>query len=159
AQLHLLVQFPVLNISDTIRDEHLVMRQKEFIFCLQRNLLSPHVSLHCSEESKDCKFRTYRQCHKSQRLLKPVSSEVLNKIDYRGNLYGIEQVLMFYLRAYEGFKFKNPCKILQIVHRHCMKSAEKSHSGLFQGQTIDNYLKLSYRHKPRELILAPFSDL
>ena len=50
AQLHLLVQFPVLNISDTIRDEHLVMRQKEFIFCLQRNLLSPHVSLHCSAE-------------------------------------------------------------------------------------------------------------
>ena len=50
AQLHLLVQFPVLNISDTIRDEHLVMRQKEFIFCLQRNLLSPHVSLHCSGE-------------------------------------------------------------------------------------------------------------
>ena len=93
------------------------------------------------------------------RLLKPVSSEVLNKIDYTGNLYGIEQVLMFYLRAYEGFKFKNPCKILQIVHRHCMKSAEKSHSGLFQGQRIDNYLKLSYRHKPRELILAPFSDL
>ena len=26
------------------------MRQKEFIFCLQRNLLSPHVSLHCSGE-------------------------------------------------------------------------------------------------------------
>ena len=93
------------------------------------------------------------------RLLKPVSSEVLNKIDYRGNLYGIEQVLMFYLREYEGFKFKNPCKILQIVHRHCMKSADQSHSSLFQGQRIDNYLKLSYRHKPGKLIYAPFSDL
>ena len=93
------------------------------------------------------------------RLLKPVSSEVLNKIDYRGNLYGIEQVLMFYLRAYEGFKFKNPCKILQIVHRHCMKSADQRHSSFFQGQRIDNYFKLSYRHKPGKLIYAPFSDL
>ena len=93
------------------------------------------------------------------RLLKPVSSEVLNKIDYTGNLFGIEQVLMSYLRQYEGFKFKNPCKILQIVHRHCMKSADQSNSSLFQGQRIDNYLKLSYRHKPRKLIYAPFSDL
>ena len=93
------------------------------------------------------------------RLLKPVSSEVLNKIDYRGNLYGIEQVLMFYLRADEGFKFKNPCKILQIVHCHCRKSAEKNKFSLFQGQRIDNYLKLSRRHKPRKLIYAPFSDL
>ena len=93
------------------------------------------------------------------RLLKPVSSEVLNKIDYRGNLYGIEQVLMFYLRTYEGFKFKNPCKIIQIVHRHCRKSAEKNHFGLFQGQRIDDYLNLSYRHKARKLIYAPFSDL
>lgn len=93
------------------------------------------------------------------RLLKPVSSEVLNKIDYRGNLYGIEQVLIFYLRTYEGFKFKNPCKILQVVHRHCMKSVEKKHSGFFQGQRIDNYLKLSRRHKPGKLIYAPFSDL
>ena len=93
------------------------------------------------------------------RLLKPVSSEVLNKIDYTGNLFGIEQVLMFYLREYEGFKFKNPCKILQIVHRHCRKSAEKNNFSLFQGQRIDNYLKLSYRDKPRELIHAPFSDL
>lgn len=93
------------------------------------------------------------------RLLKPVSSEVLNKIDYTGNLYGVEQVLMFYLRAYEGFKFKNPCKILQTVHRHCMSSGEQSHSRFFQGQRIDDYLKLSHGHKNRELISAPFSDL
>ena len=81
------------------------------------------------------------------RILEPVSSEVLNKIDYRGNLGGIEQVFMFYLRAHAGFKVKNPCEILRIVHYHCVKSAtERSNDTLLQGQRIDDYLRPSVRH-------------
>ena len=43
ARLHLIIQFPVLNTSaqDT---NYLVKRQQEYIYCLQRNLHSPHVS-------------------------------------------------------------------------------------------------------------------
>lgn len=44
ARMHLIIQFPVLNTSDSLENSTLVKRQKEYIYSLQRNLLSPHVS-------------------------------------------------------------------------------------------------------------------
>lgn len=44
APLHLIIQFPVLNTSGSSEHRKLEIRQKEYIHCLQRNLLSPHVS-------------------------------------------------------------------------------------------------------------------
>ena len=45
ARLHLIIQFPVSNTSG-ISDDNITKRQMEYIYCLQRNLLSPHVSTH-----------------------------------------------------------------------------------------------------------------
>lgn len=45
AQLHLIVQIPVLNIKNESENSRIVLRQKEYIYCLRRNLKSPHVSL------------------------------------------------------------------------------------------------------------------
>ena len=44
AQLHLIIQFPILNTSGISDPAKLASRQKEYIYCLQRNLLSPDVS-------------------------------------------------------------------------------------------------------------------
>ena len=44
AQLHLIIQFPILNTSGISDPVKLASRQKEYIYCLQRNLLSPDVS-------------------------------------------------------------------------------------------------------------------
>ena len=45
ARLHLIIQFPVLeNLSLAKKKSVVNMRQEEFSYCLQRNLLSPHVS-------------------------------------------------------------------------------------------------------------------
>ena len=45
ARLHLIVQIPVLNILNEPENSEVVLRQKEYIYCLKRNLISPHVSL------------------------------------------------------------------------------------------------------------------
>ena len=44
ARLHLIVQIPVMNIINEPENSELVLRQKEYIYCLRRNLISPHVS-------------------------------------------------------------------------------------------------------------------
>ena len=44
ARLHLIVQIPALNITNKIENSKVVLRQKEYIYCLRRNLNSPHVS-------------------------------------------------------------------------------------------------------------------
>ena len=44
ARLHLIVQIPVLNITNEQENSSVVLRQKEYIYCLRRNLNSPHVS-------------------------------------------------------------------------------------------------------------------
>ncbi|XP_020623057.1 uncharacterized protein LOC110060616 [Orbicella faveolata] len=44
ARLHLIVQFPVLNVTNKPENSSVVLRQKEYIYCLRRNLNSPHVS-------------------------------------------------------------------------------------------------------------------
>ena len=87
------------------------------------------------------------------RLLAPLPAEVLNNIDYLPNLGGIEQVLMFYLRTSGGFTIKNPCKILHIVHYHCLRASQ-----LTGGQRIDDKLGLRVGLKGN-LVLARFSDL
>ena len=43
ARLHVIIQFPVFNPSLGLGEEGAKQRQEEVIFCLQRNLLSPHV--------------------------------------------------------------------------------------------------------------------
>ena len=44
ARLHLIVQFPVLNIANEQENSGVLLRQKEYIYSLKRNLNSPHVS-------------------------------------------------------------------------------------------------------------------
>ena len=44
ARLHLIVQFPVLNVTNQPENGSVVLRQKEYVHCLKRNLNSPHVS-------------------------------------------------------------------------------------------------------------------
>ena len=43
ARLHLVIQFPVFNPSLGLGEKGAKERQEEVIFCLQRNLLSPHI--------------------------------------------------------------------------------------------------------------------
>ena len=43
ARLHVIIQFPVFNPSLGLGEEGAKERQEEVVFCLQRNLLSPHV--------------------------------------------------------------------------------------------------------------------
>ena len=92
------------------------------------------------------------------RLHVPVPPQLLDKIDYRPDIYGIEQVMMFNLRTYGGYKIKNPCRILYIIHHHCVKSGTAETNNLFQGQRLDDYWKLSASHQGAK-VQAPFSDL
>ena len=94
------------------------------------------------------------------RLLAPLPSELLDKINYRSNLYGIENVIIYYFREYGGYTIKNPCRILHIVHYHCIKSKESRNDGFFRGkQKIDQYLHLTVDEKGWDVVLATFSDL
>ena len=45
ARLHLIVQIPILNIINQPENSKVVLRQEEYIYCLRRNLICPHVSL------------------------------------------------------------------------------------------------------------------
>ena len=92
------------------------------------------------------------------RLLAPLPVEVLNNIDYLPHLFGIEQVLMFYLRTSGGFTIKNPCKILHIVHYHCIRAPELGNYQLVGKERLDIKLGLGIRKKGT-LVLAGFSDL
>ncbi|XP_068709570.1 uncharacterized protein [Montipora foliosa] len=52
ARLHLIVPFNVMNSSGTPMSSTMVARQNEYIYCLQRNLLNPHVeAIHILFES------------------------------------------------------------------------------------------------------------
>jgi len=92
------------------------------------------------------------------RLLAPLPDAVLNNIDYMPHLFGIEQVVMFYMRTSGGFKIKNPCKILHIVHYHCLKVPQQGDYQFYEGQRIDDKLGLTL-NKKGSLVWAPFSDL
>ena len=87
------------------------------------------------------------------RLLVPLPSQLLDSIDYRPNLIGIETVLIFNFQKYGRFEIKNPCKILYIVHYHCSRVRNRQERSI-QGQRIDRYLNITNRrggkfHMPR----------
>ena len=102
----------------------------------------------------------YRGSHDAWvfRLMAPLPDEVLNNTDYLPHLEGIEQVLMFHLRTSGGFTIKNPCKILQIVHYHCIRAPELGKYQYVGNSRLDAKLGLTIRKKGR-LVLAEFSDL
>ena len=75
------------------------------------------------------------------RLLVPLPSRLLNSIDYRPNIRGIEQVLIYYFKKYVQFNIKNPCKILYIVHHHCSEKRNRTERSI-QGQRVDSYLQI-----------------
>lgn len=91
------------------------------------------------------------------KLLEPVPSVLLENIDFRPNIAGIERVLIFYLRKYGRFRIKNPCKILHIVHHHCNRN-KNTKERLFYGQRIDHHFKITALNRGRT-VNAPFSDL
>ncbi|XP_068746023.1 uncharacterized protein [Montipora capricornis] len=245
ARLHLIVSFYLVSPSGTPMNSTEVERQMEYVDCLQRNLLSPHVeAIHILFESQEEKYRiealrlrmdwklvfhflgrrmrykdafeyaslvlirknamimnadnyidtgfenldetilgnktmyaltrhetaeNVRLCGVTDfcgqranyigshdaflfRLLAPLSREFLDKVDYVSNLEGIEQVLMFNLRKYERFTIKNPCRILRIVHQHCVDNRKQTERTI-QGKRIDRYLNIYRDHR------APFSGL
>ena len=90
------------------------------------------------------------------RLLVPLPSELLDSIDYRPNILGIEQVLIYYFKTYVGFSIKNPCKIFYIVHHHCSKKRNMRERSI-QGQRVDHYLHIM--RAKRQLYRSPFSGL
>ncbi|XP_022782596.1 uncharacterized protein LOC111323495 [Stylophora pistillata] len=91
------------------------------------------------------------------RLLAPVSPQLLDKIDYRPNIAGIERVLIFNFRKYGGFTVKNPCKILHIVHHHCSRVRNKTERHI-QGRRIDRHLNITVGRQGK-LVMAKFSGL
>ena len=80
------------------------------------------------------------------RLLVPLPSKLLDSIDYRPNIRGIESVLIYYFKTYVQFNVKNPCKILYIVHHHCSKKRNMTERSI-QGQRIDSYLQVKKEKK------------
>ena len=88
------------------------------------------------------------------RLLVPLPSQLLDSIDFRPNMMGIEQVLIFHFRKYVKFDVKNPCKILHVVHHHCSNVRNQTER-LIQGSRVDRYLHLKRGRQNQ----APFSGL
>ncbi|XP_044176545.1 uncharacterized protein LOC122959321 [Acropora millepora] len=251
AKLHLVTQFPVFNPSLGLGEKGAKERQEEVIFCLQRNLLSPHIhTIHIlceeahdvlfvkalnlsmdwklvfqilgrrmtykdafqyasrnllgkntiimnsdnyvhegfehldeniladktmyaltrreiAEEGRKCNYEdycavnyTYRGSHDAWvfRLMAPIASDILDKINYPQNYMGIEQVLIFYFKTSEGFTVKNPCRILKIVHHHCSDTRVKK-DRYINGRRIDVILGIRSDKTPGELCHAPFSGL
>ena len=76
------------------------------------------------------------------RLLSPLPSQLLESIDYRANIRGIEPVLIYYFKKYLQFNIKNPCKILYIVHHHC-SGLRKLEERTIQGMRLDDYLNIT----------------
>ena len=251
ARLHLVIQFPVFNPLLGLGEEGAKERQEEVIFCLQRNLLSPHIyTIHIlcedahdvlfvkalnlsmdwklvfhilgrrmtykdafqyasrnllgkntiimnsdiyvhegfehldeniladktmyaltrreiAEDGRKCNYEdfcavnyAYRGSHDAWvfRLMAPIASDTLDKINYPLNLMGIEQVLIFYFKTSEGFTVKNPCRILKIIHLHCSYKRVKK-DRYINGRRLDVILGIRSDKTPGELCLAPFSGL
>ena len=87
------------------------------------------------------------------RLLVPLPSQLLDSIDYRPNMLGIEQVLIFNFHKYVQFTTKNPCKILYVVHHHCSETRDNAEQTV-QGKRLDHYLGITGNFR-----LAEFSGL
>ena len=110
---------------------------------------------HCGENSH------YHGAHDAYlfHLRKPLSEDFLNKVGYTVDMYGMEQVLLYYLRQHEDFTIKNPCKILEIVHHHCSKLRHPEIRVVDGQMRLDNYLGLRSGTVPYHLLVAPFSGL
>ena len=131
---------------------------KRTMYALTRHETPEHIR-HCNGRNFCGPSSKYIGSHDAFlfRLLAPVSTQLLENIDYRANIVGIEKVLIFNLRKYGNFKMKNPCRILQIVHHHCSRKRNKSERYI-QGQRIDHYLNIT-EEKKGKLIMVPFSGL
>ena len=79
------------------------------------------------------------------RLLVPLPSQLLESIDYRPNMMGIEQVLIFNFKKYVQFNVKNPCKILHVVHHHCSNERNETERTI-HGHRLNGYLRIR-RHQ------------
>ena len=90
------------------------------------------------------------------RLLVPLPSHLLDSIDYRPNIMGIEQVLIYYFKTYVQFEIKNPCKILHVVHHHCSGLRNKEERSI-EGKRVDTYLNI--KKEKGMFRLSPFSGL
>ena len=117
----------------------------------------------CSHAIEMCGPKSrYQGSHNANlfRLLVPGPSQLLDKVDYRSNINGIMIASSdVYFRTYRRYKVKNPCKILHIIHHHCVKSETDSSNNYFHGdERIDDHLNLSVGHQG-DKVLAPFSCL
>ena len=146
--------------------EHLneTILSKKTMYFLTRHETPENVANELCTQSKEyCGPRSqYIGSHDGYlfRLLVPIPSELLDKIDYQTNLYSIENVLIYYFRKYGGYTIKNPCRILHIVHHHCIKSKVSHQDQFYTGkQKIDQYLNLTVDQKGWNVVLATFSDL
>ena len=125
------------------------------MYALTRHETPENVRL-CSARDMCGPTSTYQGSHDAFlfRLLVPLPYELLESIDYRPNIGGIEQVLMFNFRKYAQFNIKNPCKILHIVHHHCSGVRLNLEERFIQGERIDDHLKIKGKFG-----LSPFSGL
>jgi len=128
------------------------------MYALTRHETHEHIR-HCNAKDYCGPSSKYIGSHDAFlfRLLAPVSTQLLENIDYGLNVFGVEQVLIFNLKTYGNFKMKNPCRILQIVHHHCRRERNKSERYI-QGQRVDHYLNLTVQKKGK-FIKVPFSGL
>lgn len=89
------------------------------------------------------------------RLLAPVPSQLLGKIDHSIIMRGVEQVLISAFTIYSNYQIKNPCKILHIVHNHCSNHRFwKLYT--VDGKRVDNRLGIQLNDP---IARAPFSGL
>ena len=86
----------------------------------------------------------YRRSHGAFlfRRLVPLPYQLLESIDYRPNILGIEQVVLFNFHKYAQFNTKNPCKIFCIVHHHCSEIRNRKERAI-QGKRTDHYLNIT----------------
>ena len=91
-------------------------------------------------------------------LTSPVPRKVLERIDFRPNIFSIEKVVIYNLRRYGKFIVRNPCRILHIVHNHCSNLRFKKERFVGGNRSrLHKYLKLD--RVPLSELTAPFSDL
>ena len=129
------------------------------IYALTRHEI-PEAGHNCSYDNFCGPNAKYMGSHDAWvfRLQAPFPDKVLREIDYRPNINGIEQVLIFHLRTSGAFTIKNPCNILHIVHYHCSQITRLKNDRYMDGKRIDVLLGVAYATRGK-LVMAPFSDL
>lgn len=85
------------------------------------------LSRHAPEKSNRCPEGRSNKCldysgshdafvfHLTRRLPKLF----LTTVHFYPNVLGAENALIYYLKRHAGFRIKNPCKILRVMHNHC----------------------------------------